>query len=113
MEALGYCYLWVDSLCIIQDLEEEKMELIGKMVAICGNTSLTLVAASGENVQHGLSGWDIFQGQRRNLNVETIGSGLRVGVLPNLERDLEETFHAKRGWTYVQLLFLINQFPYP
>jgi hypothetical protein len=102
-EALGYRYLWVDSLCIVQDLQEEKIEMINQMDVIYGNANLTLVAASGENVQHGLSGWDVNQGQHRNLNIETIGPGLRVGVLPNLQADLQKSCYAMRGWTYVNL----------
>jgi hypothetical protein len=104
-EALGYRYLWVDSLCIVQDLDVEKIELIRRMDAVYGNANLTIVAASGENVQYGLSGWDVTQGQRRNLNIETVGPGLRIGVLPDLELGLQKSFHATRGWTYVYLLF--------
>ena len=49
-------YLWVDSLCIIQDDVENKQRQIANMSNIFSGACLTLVAACGDSCQAGLSG---------------------------------------------------------
>ncbi|KAF2452143.1 hypothetical protein P171DRAFT_468493, partial [Karstenula rhodostoma CBS 690.94] len=44
-QKLGYSYLWVDSLCIIQDDEDEMQKEIANMKLIYGNAVLTIVAS--------------------------------------------------------------------
>lgn len=51
--SLGFRYLWVDSLCIIQDSEQDKLSEIGRMHTIYRNAFLTIVAASAGNVNDG------------------------------------------------------------
>jgi hypothetical protein len=46
---IGERYLWVDSLCIIQDDPEDKAAVIPEMGAIYGNAYLTIVAADGSD----------------------------------------------------------------
>jgi Heterokaryon incompatibility protein (HET) len=43
----GYHYLWVDSLCIVQDDDHERHGQINMMDEIYSNASLTIAAASG------------------------------------------------------------------
>ncbi|KAE9366641.1 hypothetical protein N431DRAFT_445356 [Stipitochalara longipes BDJ] len=49
-------YLWADTLCIIQDDDEDKKYQIGKMGSIYNSTFLTIVAASGDDSGAGLPG---------------------------------------------------------
>ncbi|PPQ97913.1 hypothetical protein CVT26_002999 [Gymnopilus dilepis] len=51
--ALGLQYLWVDSLCIIQDSEEDKLHEIARMGQIYRNTYVTIIAASAPRVSAG------------------------------------------------------------
>jgi hypothetical protein len=41
---LGFSYLWIDALCIIQDSEEDCLQQLSKMAGIYGNSTLTVAA---------------------------------------------------------------------
>ena len=53
---LGFRYLWVDSLCIIQDSEEDKTSQLSIMHSIYANAEITIVAACSEKVADGFLG---------------------------------------------------------
>ncbi|KAL8691311.1 MAG: hypothetical protein Q9218_003440, partial [Villophora microphyllina] len=50
---LGFRYLWIDSLCIIQDSLEDKMCEIGKMDQVYSGAHLTISAASSDDSASG------------------------------------------------------------
>ncbi|OJT05662.1 hypothetical protein TRAPUB_3521 [Trametes pubescens] len=50
---LGFRYLWADSLCIIQDSDEDKRSEIGRMHRIYRSAHLTIIAASARRVSEG------------------------------------------------------------
>ncbi|KAK4085082.1 uncharacterized protein Triagg1_72 [Trichoderma aggressivum f. europaeum] len=50
---LGFRYLWVDALCIIQDCSADKETEISRMSSIYKNASVTIAASSSENAAHG------------------------------------------------------------
>jgi hypothetical protein len=52
--ALGIQYLWVDALCIIQDSQEDWEAESKKMADVYGGAFLTISAALGPDVHHGL-----------------------------------------------------------
>ena len=49
-------YLWVDALCIVQDDEQMKYDQINNMASIFANSCITIIAAEGEDANHGLRG---------------------------------------------------------
>jgi Heterokaryon incompatibility protein (HET) len=55
-ELLGERYLWVDSLCILQDDMINKHLEIRNMCSIFGNASVTIIAAEGKDADSGLFG---------------------------------------------------------
>ncbi|KAH9889403.1 heterokaryon incompatibility protein-domain-containing protein [Cubamyces lactineus] len=51
--ALGFRFLWIDSLCIVQDWREDLQRELGRMRHIYRHAFLTIDAASADNVNHG------------------------------------------------------------
>jgi hypothetical protein len=49
-------YLWVDSLCIIQDDEAMKYHQINNMASIFANASITIISRQGDDANYGLRG---------------------------------------------------------
>ncbi|EIW59878.1 HET-domain-containing protein, partial [Trametes versicolor FP-101664 SS1] len=51
--ALGFQYLWLDTLCIIQDSDDDRQHELAQMHAIYRNAYLTIIAASARRVSEG------------------------------------------------------------
>jgi len=82
-------YLWVDSLCIIQDDENEMKTMIHAMDRVYKSAVLTIIAADGDNANSGLPG--LFTDFNRS-------NWLHVPAL-------SQTTWGKRGWTYQEYHF--------
>ncbi|KAK0664608.1 heterokaryon incompatibility protein-domain-containing protein [Cercophora samala] len=96
---IGLRYLWVDRLCINQADVDEKAYLISKMAAIYEAAEITIVAAAGDGASHGLPG--IRDTPRRQQPRYTLDSGnMLVSTLGDPRRDIIESSHWTRGWTY-------------
>ncbi|KAF2179060.1 HET-domain-containing protein, partial [Zopfia rhizophila CBS 207.26] len=50
---LGFEYIWVDSLCIIQDSESDKADQVSKMQDIFRNSTMTISAERAADSQNG------------------------------------------------------------
>jgi hypothetical protein len=55
-DAIGEKYLWVDSICIVQDDDLDKLEFVPRMDAIYRQSKLTIIDAAGSDSQSGLPG---------------------------------------------------------
>lgn len=97
--ALGFRYLWVDSLCIVQDQLEEKIKLINAMDLIYNQAALTIIAATGDTAHAGLSGWSRQSREEIPELIAVIAPDLKVGVLPQCGLLLETCDWVQRGWT--------------
>jgi hypothetical protein len=90
---IGERYLWVDSLCIVQDDKDQKHGLIDSMDVIFSGALLTIIAATGRDANAGIFG--------EVLPAEKIMEGLDLTGIDffrsryNNRRWLHET----RGWT--------------
>lgn len=100
---VGQRYLWVDSLCIIQDDLQEKMRLIHGMDRVYENASLTIFAVSGRHADARLPGI----GRRRGLwrervhTIETRASIIAIATARiSLEEHIRSSYWYTRGWTY-------------
>ncbi|UJO21758.1 uncharacterized protein CLAFUR5_09102 [Fulvia fulva] len=97
-KALSHRYLWVDSLCIVQDDDSTKQALMDVMDAIYSSADLTIVAGTGTGANSGLSGWS--DRSERSQHLAVVDDDLRVGILPYYQRELLDSHHSQRAWTY-------------
>ena len=102
--ALGFRYLWNDSLCIMQDDPADKEAQINRMDAIYSSAELTIVAASGSHANVGIHG--ISEPRVYHQQVERIQGLNVVNVLPNYtlaDRGGTLVWNT-RGWTLQEKL---------
>jgi hypothetical protein len=97
--ALREKYLWIDSICVIQDDEFVQRAEIDRMGDIYSNGYCMLVAAAGDNADSGLPG--VHHRMRKvdqqcflEMDVEALE------VLPNFSGIVENSPWNTRGWTF-------------
>ncbi|CCX15891.1 Similar to hypothetical protein SERLADRAFT_417313 [Serpula lacrymans var. lacrymans S7.9]; acc. no. EGO21914 [Pyronema omphalodes CBS 100304] len=101
--SIGERYLWIDSMCIIQDDDSNKQEQIEQMDRVYGSALFTIVAAAGNSCHAGLPG--ISSDGRERFQMIEYAQGLRLAVpLPTLSDSLESSYYNSRGWTYQERL---------
>ena len=99
VKELGERYLWVDSLCIIQDDVQDQADQIMAMDSIYHSAVLTIAATSGKNADAGLAGW------KTNLrtfsqHVERV-QGLSLANRPStFEKTIDTSRWNTRAWTF-------------
>ncbi|KAH7079247.1 heterokaryon incompatibility protein-domain-containing protein [Paraphoma chrysanthemicola] len=115
VKAIGHKYLWIDSLCIVQDDPESKEVHINSMDTIYSASYFSIIAASGDNAGSGLPG--VGQGSRRRPQRRFEGGSSRDFILvDDVEVQLKTSPWVTRGWTYQEwflssrcLIFLESQ----
>lgn len=96
-------YVWVDSLCIIQNDEEDQRRQIGAMNHIYRSAVLTAVAAWGQDAQAGLPGVRVNSRLARQA-VEEVQGLILANLLPGWRESVDLTPWNQRGWTYQEKL---------
>jgi len=96
---MGLRFLWVDSLCIVQDdTTGEKADHISKMDLVYGMAFVTIIAATGDNANAGLPG--VRPGTRNYCQpIEEVMPGLRLAFKPRMVDYLDDAVYETRGWT--------------
>ena len=100
VQRLGYRYLWVDSLCIVQDDDSDRHSQLLRMDSIYRNASLAIAAASGDHANCGLSGMSIarkFQQQRET--VSDVSLAVPLPRFDELNTGATLTWNT-RAWTF-------------
>ena len=101
--SIGCRYLWVDSLCIVQDSEEDRRSQIGLMADIYSQSYLTIIAATGDDANSGLSPYGGLGRQPviQSLAVHMPELGSFVGTMSpqRAAQDILNSTWASRGWT--------------
>ncbi len=95
---LGERFLWVDSLCIIQDSPEDLAVQIQHMDIVYGCASLTIVAAASSDSDAGLPG--LRPNSRKILDIDQEIEGIPViTALPSFADSIVDSVWESRGWT--------------
>jgi hypothetical protein len=97
VKELGLQYLWVDSICIVQDETDLKASAIREMHLIYNRSFLTIIAGDGNHADFGLPG--VRPGTRESQELEEIEPGFLLGVLPEFGLLLRQSVHSQRAWT--------------
>ena len=103
---LGERYLWVDCLCIVQDELDTKQACLNAMGSIYSNAVFTIVAADGQNANHGLRGLGHgFENQTSSCDI--VRFPYETEVLVNRPRTWlpQDSPWASRAWTFQEALF--------
>ncbi|RYN77164.1 hypothetical protein AA0120_g11625 [Alternaria tenuissima] len=104
--SLGFHYIWIDALCIVQDDDDEKASEIAKMQSIYRNAALTIGAASAANSTDGFLQDRTFKEAyselfripyHRKQDDHTTEGYLFLSELP-ISDEYQEPLD-KRGWT--------------
>jgi Heterokaryon incompatibility protein (HET) len=100
VKILGFRYLWVDSLCIVQDDPEYQMQQIKAMDQIYQAAALTIIAAGGNSADGSL----LPQSRDQIIHVEEI-QGLKIMARnrPFDQAHLGSTWNT-RGWCYQEMM---------
>ncbi|KAI2780455.1 HET-domain-containing protein [Daldinia loculata] len=100
---IGMRYLWVDTLCIIQDDHKDRDRLIARMGDIYNSATVTIIAAAGRNSDAGLSGISPRAGRPiKPVPISTSdGAVLNLSVcLSSLCEEVRRETWNTRGWTF-------------
>ncbi|KXX81079.1 Heterokaryon incompatibility protein 6, OR allele, partial [Madurella mycetomatis] len=104
---LGICRLWIDSLCIIQDDEDDKASQIGEMHKIYASSILTISAARAGDSDEGFLSrcWPASRAVR--LRYQTPNQLAGSVVLSKYFGQNSEPIH-KRAWTLQEHLLSVR-----
>ncbi|KAK5994837.1 hypothetical protein PT974_03223 [Cladobotryum mycophilum] len=75
---LGFAYLWIDALCIIQDNNEDKANEIGKMGELYRNATVTIVAATSPGAKYHFLKPNLSRAQTQSHVLPGIVPGSRI-----------------------------------
>lgn len=107
--ALGFRYLWIDALCIIQDDEDDWAEQAASMMEVYSASIITLSATSSYDCDHGLFARMSESGVPVGSYYHP-GQDARHGTIfldpqgSENHFDLDKEFLSTRGWTFQERL---------
>jgi hypothetical protein len=98
VQKLGMRYLWVDTLCIVQDDPEDMAVYLSMMDKVYEMALFTIIAGSGIDANQGLPGVRIGSRKARQDTCEPV-SGLQLVVTNECGALLKNEVYNRRGWT--------------
>jgi hypothetical protein len=106
---LGFRYLWIDALCIIQDDADDWAEQAASMIDVYGTSTITLSATSSYDCDHGLFARMSESGVPVGRYYHP-GQDAGHGTIfldpqgPEAPFDLNKEFLSTRGWAFQERL---------
>jgi hypothetical protein len=97
-KGLGGRYLWVDSLCLLQNQEADLDQGVRVMDHIFEQSELTIVGACGHNANAGLVGLLYGDRKEEDLVIE-VRPGVYMGAYYSLDSYLRHSVYETRAWT--------------
>jgi hypothetical protein len=101
---IGMRHLWVDTMCIVQDDEGDKLRLIQSMDDVYDNATVTIIAAAGIDADAGLRGMSLRKGcpiEPTKIADVSDGTTLSLAICPpSLCEEVRKSTWNTRGWTY-------------
>lgn len=93
-KSLGFRYLWVDRYCIP---ETDKHNQISRMDLIYREAQVTIIAACGDDVEHGMPGVSVYR-----TSTELPEPPLGLALMPDIDvrNAVRQSKWWTRGWTY-------------
>jgi hypothetical protein len=97
-QKLGKQYLWVDSLCLVQDDPEDLIGGIQRMDTIYEQSILTIVAAHGSDAMAGLPG--VRQNSRSVSQISVdVSPTTKMVMYDETGNSPKDSKYATRAWT--------------
>ncbi|KAK8172595.1 heterokaryon incompatibility protein-domain-containing protein [Phyllosticta citrichinensis] len=100
---LGYRYLWIDSICIVQDSTRSWKWNSEVMDRIYSNAEFTICAADGNSAKAGLVAFDKPEASSEQI-IERCASGVRLMISRDVESQIASSAWNKRAWTFQERL---------
>lgn len=102
---VGYDYVWVDALCIVQDDSAARDHQITQMHEIYQHADVTIVAADGSDCTNGLPGVSKSGSRVKKHGCIDLPGGLRLQKVPlSTRHSIQESPWRTRGWTFQEEL---------
>ncbi|KAK4065516.1 hypothetical protein Trihar35433_7636 [Trichoderma harzianum] len=102
IENLGIRYIWIDSLCIIQDSSHSWNLNSRTMHLIYGNSTLTICAADGASAEVGLRAIDKNHSVEQNIG--QVAPDVHLVLHQSPESNIEDSVWNRRAWTFQERL---------
>ncbi|KAJ4318715.1 hypothetical protein N0V84_006708 [Fusarium piperis] len=103
VQSLGERYLWVDTLCLVQDHPRDMKGGIEIMNSILRGSHLAIVAASGTDIQSGIPG--VRPGSRQpSQPIAQLNAKMKIAVTHSMYWHLQNSAYNQRGWTLQELV---------
>jgi hypothetical protein len=105
-QALGFQYIWIDSMCIVQNSKEDKEAEINQMTKVYAHATLTVVNSRGDRVTEGFLHPRTLPFGTTSIQFRTTdGQTQRLILLFENALDSEESVAVNtRGWTLQEYL---------
>lgn len=95
---LGIKYLWIDSLCIIQDNQKDMAAEVGRMEDVFSHAYCTIAASSAASSLEGFLG---ERTQRYYVALQTSkGLVYLANAIDDFQKDAEDSVLGRRGWVF-------------